>query len=165
LQKLEEAAKIDPDNVGALMLTGIMYEQNKDYPGARKAYESVLRINPAFAPAANNLAYIYSEYLNEPDKALRLARSARENAPEDANVADTLGWVLYKMGNYQWALDLLRESAAKMPNNAEVQFHLGMTHYQLGNSNEAKSALNRALELDAKLRRAEEAKKALAELP
>jgi len=150
--------------MGAVMLSGILHEQGGNFQAAQKAYEAVLELNPGFVPAANNLAYIYSEYLNNAERAFILAKAAREKAPEDANVADTLGWIIYKMGNYQWALTYLQESAAKMPDSAEVQFHLGMANYQLGNSEEAKRALTRALSIDPGLKGAEDARKALAEI-
>ncbi len=123
-----------------------------------------MALNPGFAPAANNLAYIYCEYLGDTEKALRLAKTAREGAPDNPNIADTLGWALYKQSNYEWALTYLKESAAKLPDNAEVLFHLGMTQYQLGNYDEAKQTLGRALEKGGEFKGAAEAKRALAEM-
>ena len=98
------------------------------------------------------------------EKALSLAKTAKNGAPEDPNIADTLGWILYKEGNYDWALTSLKESAAKIPDNAEVQYHLGMTQYQLGNLDEAKQALDLALKSGKEFKGAPEAKKALAEI-
>ena len=146
LVKLDEGIKMDPKNIGALMLSGILHQQEGDIPKAREAYEAVVALNPGFAPVANNLAYIYCEYLGDTDKALKLATTAREGAPDNPTIADTLGWILYKQSHFEWALAYLRESAAKLPDNPEVLFHLGMTQYQLGNYDEAKQALDRALQ-------------------
>ena len=110
---MDEVIKIDPKNIGALMLSGILHQQSGDIPEAREAYEAVVALNPGFAPAANNLAYIYCEYLGDTDKALRLAKTARDVAPDNPNIADTLGWALYKRSNYEWALTYLQESARK----------------------------------------------------
>ncbi|MFZ2446308.1 MAG: tetratricopeptide repeat protein [Syntrophobacteraceae bacterium] len=162
--KLEEATKRDPKNIATLMLAGVFHEQRNNIPKAREAYEAVLSINPGFAAAANNLAYIYCEYTGDAEKAVKLARTAKDGAPNDPNIADTLGWALYKNGNFDWALTYLQESAAKIPENAEVQFHLGMTQYQLGNMEEAKKALTRALEIKPDFRGAPEAQKILIEL-
>ena len=101
---MDEVIKIDPKNIGALMLSGILYQQSGDIPKAREAYEAVVALSPGFAPAANNLAYIYCEYLGDTDKALKLASTARDVAPDNPNIADTLGWTLYKRSNYEWAL-------------------------------------------------------------
>ena len=48
----------------------------------------VLALNPRFAPAANNLAWILSEHGGDKDKALTLAQTAKEQAPEDPRVSD-----------------------------------------------------------------------------
>ena len=87
----------------------------EDIPKAREAYEAVVALNPGFAPAANNLAYIYCEYMGDTEKALRLAKTAREGAPDNPNIADTLGWVLYKRSNYEWALTYLRRAPQSCP--------------------------------------------------
>jgi tetratricopeptide (TPR) repeat protein len=163
--RLDEVIKLDSRNVGALMLSGIIYQQRNDINKAREAYEAALAINPSFVSAANNLAYIYSEYLGETDKALKLAKAAKDGAPEDPNISDTLGWALYKRGNYDWALTYLQESASKLPDNTEVQFHLGMTYYQLGNLGSAKEALTKALASGTEFRGAADAKRVLSEIP
>ena len=105
---------------------------------------SFSRSTPNFVPALNNLAYLYTERLNDLDKAYDLARKARELQRQDASVADTLGWVLYKRGDYQQALPILQESAEKAPDNPEIQFHLGMTAYMMGQTDLAKVALRKA---------------------
>ena len=48
--------------------------------------------------ALNNLAVLYSDDLGQLDKAYDLAKKAREVAPNDPHIADTLGWILYKEG-------------------------------------------------------------------
>jgi uncharacterized protein HemY len=83
-------------------------------------------MNPRLVVAANNLAWIYSEHGGDPEKALQLAQTAKQEAPEDPRVSDTLGWILYKRGVYQRALALLKDSASKLPDNPQVQYHLGM---------------------------------------
>ena len=118
----------------------------KDFPKARDAYEKLLSINPNFVPALNNLAYLYTERLNDLDKAYELARKARDLQGEDAAIGDTFGWVLYKRGDYQQALTILQESAEKAADNPEIQFHLGMTAYMMGQTDLAKVALKKAAE-------------------
>ncbi len=143
--KLEAALKANPDNVPLLMLAGMISQQRGDHQRAQQAYEKILAINPGFAPAANNLAWIYSEIQGDQDKAFRLAQKAGEGGPDDPQIADTLGWILYKKGNYEWALSYLKESAAKLSSNAEVQFHLGMTQFKPGDAPAARQALERGL--------------------
>jgi Flp pilus assembly protein TadD len=164
LTRLGEALKARPNDTAALMLTGVIYEQKGDIPKARDAYEKVLAIEPRAAAAANNLAWIYSEHGGDKDKALQLAQMAKEVAPDDPRVSDTLGWILYKRGIYQNALSLLKESAAKLGDNPQVQYHLGMVYAQLGDQANARKALNAALGSPADFQGKDEARKTLAAL-
>ncbi len=146
------------------MLSGIVYELKGDVPNARSAYEKALALNPRFAAAANNLAWIYSEYGGDKDKALQLAQTAKEQAPEDPRISDTLGWILYKRGVYQRALALLKESAQKLPNNAQVQYHVGMAYQQVGDPENARKALDFAINSPETFQGKDEARKTRATL-
>jgi tetratricopeptide (TPR) repeat protein len=131
-------------NASALLTLALLYERMENFPQARDAYEKVLSINPKLIPALNNLAYLDAERLNDLDKAYELARRARDLQGDNPAIADTLGWVLYKRGDYQQALTILQDSAEKLPDNPEIQFHLGMTAYAMGQTDIAKIALKKA---------------------
>jgi tetratricopeptide (TPR) repeat protein len=134
------------NDVMALMQVGIIQDSLNNYPAARDAYEKVVAASPNYSPALNNLAYLYSERFNDLDKAYQMADKARQLLPVDPSTADTLGWVLYRRGEYNRAVGLLEESASKLPDEAEVQFHLGMTQYMLGNEGAARLALQKAVQ-------------------
>jgi Flp pilus assembly protein TadD len=146
------------------MLAGVVYESKGDLEKAQAAYEKVLAINPRFAPAANNLAWIYSEHGGDKDKALALAQVAKEELPDDPRVSDTLGWILYRRGVYQQALSMLQDSASKMAGNPQVQYHLGMAYAQLGNTEKARKALTAAVNSPAAFQGKDDAAKTLAGL-
>jgi tetratricopeptide (TPR) repeat protein len=145
LRRMEAKLSAKPDDRSALLGTAIVYEKMKTFPKARDAYEKLLAGSPDFVPALNNLAIVYAERLNQPDKAYELARKARTLVPENPAVADTLGWILYKRGDYQQALPLFEESLVKLQDNPEVQFHLGMARYMMGQTEAAKTDLQKAL--------------------
>ncbi|MGH7953032.1 MAG: tetratricopeptide repeat protein, partial [Limisphaerales bacterium] len=149
LAELDAATEQNPTNISVLMLTGIIHNQEKDYQGAADAYESLLKINPKFSPALNNLAYIYSEHLDQPDKAYALAQQARQLRPDDPSTADTLGWVLFKKGRYPLAISLLQGSADQLPDQPEVHFHLGMAHYMMDDETPARAEFETALKSKA----------------
>jgi tetratricopeptide (TPR) repeat protein len=129
-----------PGNVRALMLQALIYDKTKDFTKARDAYEKVLAAKPDSLSAMNNLAYLYADRLNQPDKALELARNARELQPTDAIVADTLGWILYQRADYVQALALFQESTGKFPDRPEFQLHLGLANYMMGRTEAARTA-------------------------
>jgi tetratricopeptide (TPR) repeat protein len=166
LVELTEARRVSPGNPVVLTLAGVMYERKGDIPKARDAYEKAVALHPRFAAAANNLAWLYMVHGGDADKerALQLAQTAKEVAPENPRISDTLGWILHQRGVYRNALSLLQESAAKLPADPEVQYHLGMTHYKLGNREAAREALGRALKLRDQFHGADDARRTLAAL-
>jgi tetratricopeptide (TPR) repeat protein len=130
--------------VSALMQLAMIHEQLKQFTAARDAYEKTLSVQSTYAPALNNLAVLYAEQLGELDTAYDLARKAREFVPNQPDIADTLGWVLFKKGDYRNAARLLRESADQLSENPQTQFHLGMALYMLGEEGPARLAFEKA---------------------
>ena len=97
------------------------------------------------------------------NKAYDLARKAHDLQPQDASAGDTLGWVLYRRGDYQQALSILQESA-QAGENSVIQFHLGMTAYMMGQTELAKTALRKAVNSADDFEGREEARRRLASL-
>lgn len=145
VETLNTVVSRSTNNVAALLQLGMVHHQLANYKAARDAYEKLLVVDSRFFPALNNLASLYSEQFNELERAYTLATSARELRRDDPIAGDTLGWILYKRGDYRRALPLLQESADKLPKSSEIQFHLGMTQYMLGNEVASRAAFERAL--------------------
>ena len=164
LTGIEQALAEKPDDVRALVLSGMLLEEKGEYENALARYERILELEPRFAQAANNAAYIYAERLGEVDKAFELAKRARELAPKDGAIADTLGWIAYRRGEYPWALTLIQEAAESHAENPEVLYHLGLVQLAMGREAAAGEALARALEHDEGRLAAADQARALAEL-
>ncbi len=167
-QKLPEASKQleafmakSPENAGALMTLALVYAQMKDYAKAREAYERLLVLKPDNAVAANNLAYIYADELKQLDKAQDWASKAHSADPNNPAITDTLGWILYRAGDYRQAQNLLKEAADKMRNEPEVQYHLAMASYMMGDTKTALTGFEAAALAPQDFSGKEEAKKRL----
>jgi tetratricopeptide (TPR) repeat protein len=128
------------------MQLGRIHEGLDHFDAAREAYEKVLKITPAFAPALNQLAMLYSSRPETLEMGYALAEKARETNPRGSRTADILGWISYKKGDYRKALPLLQESAAMLPESPEVQYHLGMAQYMLGQEESATRTLQHAVD-------------------
>lgn len=137
----------NPNYIQGHMALGTLLELSGDKPGSKVAYQKALALNPNFAPAANNLAWYYSQE-KEPDlgEALRLALLAKEQLPDDPNVADTLGWVHYKRGATKLAMTQLTFAVDKLPNNPTVHYHLALTLHKDGQTKQAKKLLHELLQ-------------------
>lgn len=130
---------------GAFMQLAMVHEAIGKIEPAREAYEKALATDSRFVPALNNLAALYNEKLNQPEKAYTLGRQARDRAPGDPIIADTLGWIHFRRGQYDSALPLLQASAEAMPGEPEILYHLAMTHYQLGQEEAARQVFQRVV--------------------
>jgi tetratricopeptide (TPR) repeat protein len=144
LAELERAVQKAPDNVGALTLIGMLRSEMGKPAEARVAYEKALKIQPESPLVLNNLSYLLAEKLGDLAGAHELALRARRAHPRSAIIADTLGWIEYRRGNYPEAVRLLIDAAEDLGENAEVQYHLGMAHYMMGHEESALTALRQA---------------------
>jgi len=154
----------DPREIRASMLLGMIHEGRREYDKAQSRYETILKLNPKFAPAANNLAWIMVEQGGNLDIALSYAQTAREQKPDDPNIADTLGWIYYKKNVYVLAVNLLKEAAEQLPNDPVIQFHYGMAQHKNGDAAGAKKSLQISLKLNQNFPGSEEARKTLSGL-
>jgi tetratricopeptide (TPR) repeat protein len=149
-------------SIPILMQLAAIHEQQKDYSAARDAYEKLLTVAPNFTPALNNLAVTYSEHLGKLDTAYDIAKKALEIAPNEPHMGDTLGWILFKRGEYDNALKPLQAAAAALPDNPEVEFHLGVTEYMVGDEAAARVALQKAADTGTEFPGKDEARQRLA---
>jgi putative PEP-CTERM system TPR-repeat lipoprotein len=146
-----------PADLGARLMLANSHLQAGDNAQAIIEYEKMLPSTNAIL--LNNLAWLYSE--KGDSRALETARKARESAPQSAEIADTLGWILVEAGKSQEALDYLRQAARELKDNPSVQYHLGVAHFNLGNEAEARVALQSALAEGKSFPEASEARRTL----
>lgn len=163
-KRLREVVEKNDKNIGAHVLLGMVINSQGKIAAANKEYRKVLTLSPKHPLAANNLASNLADGGGNLDEALKFAQIAREAAPEDPNIGDTLGWVHYKKGLVEIAYPLIADAAGKSKNNASIRYHHGMVLAKNGKKKEAAAELKAALSLDPKFHGADEAKKTLAAL-
>jgi tetratricopeptide (TPR) repeat protein len=164
IREFETIVGKNPQQLSALMILGMLHEQQKDFPRATARYEEALKVNARFAPAANNLAWILVEQRGDSERALSYAESARQVSPRDPYIADTLGWVYYHKKMYAKSVSLLKEAVDRLPEHPAIHYHYGMAQYANNNSVEAKKSLAKFLTLNPDNPDAPKAKEVLASL-
>lgn len=165
-----------PDNATAYTIIGMLYDARKDYNAAVENYRKALAHDPNSIIAANNLAWLYAVYgLGNLDEAVRLAQGVVQQNPQVAGFVDTLGWVYYKKGLNDVAVEQLRKAVsiddaaatrAKVSPSPTYRYHLAMALKAKGDTEGAKRELGVALRLADKVPFPDvvEARKALATL-
>jgi len=146
LKQLDKLITKAPTNATAYTTKGMIFENQGKTKEAKEVYAQALRLNPKDAASANNLAYIYAEEGTDLQAGLGYAQMARKVQPDSPNVADTLGWIYYKLGNHSLARDQFLFAVSKDATEPVFQFHLGLAYKATGKTLEAQNALKRALD-------------------
>lgn len=157
-----------PDDAATYTLIGMLEDSRGNHDAAIENYRKALEVDPNAAIAANNLAWAYAAYSKgNLDEAVSLARDVVRRYPDEPSFSDTLGWVYYKKGLHDPAVEQLQKVVAREGESASYHFHLGMALASKGDKAGARRELEQALRLGEKQQGfadAEEARRALATL-
>ncbi len=145
---LEEAIDKDPKNISLIYSLGALYERMGNVAMSIKTMRRVLEIDPNNYSALNFIGYSLADLNEDLDEAERLVRRALLLDPGSGAVMDSLGWVLFRKGDYQQALEYLKRANDMSPQEAIIIMHLGDTYLKLGNRKEALKHYRRALHTD-----------------
>jgi Flp pilus assembly protein TadD len=144
LKALDILTTKNPSNSGAYTIKGMIFQKQEKIEDAKQNYALALKVDSNNETAGNNLAFLLAEQNQDLTTALGYAQMARRKQPENPAIADTLGWVYYKMGNYVLARNQLLFAAAKDPAKPQFQYHLGMIYKGNKQTEEARAALTKA---------------------
>ncbi len=144
---LDEWLTTNPNdaNVRIVKATADLEEGKTDTAVAN--YEKVLESAPESIVALNNLAWLYSE--RDDPRALEYAKRAHELAPSRAEISDTYGWILFRAGKTEQALELLQRAIAVDAKNADIRFHLASALAATGDKQQALEHLDAILSDDS----------------
>lgn len=113
-QALSAARRVAPEDMDALVLSGVAARMAKKMKPAEDYFVAALRLSPSNAAVINQLALLLVEQPDE-DKRKRAVEFAQINAMLQPNSAEsniTLAWVLYQIGNSREAEAALRKGLA-----------------------------------------------------
>lgn len=72
---------------------------------------------------------------------------AVELRPDDGYIVDSLGWVLYRLRDFNGAVERLERAVELRPQDPTINDHLGDAYWRVGRRNEARFQWMRALAL------------------
>jgi len=87
--------------------------------------KELLKTNPEHVEALNFIGYSYAEMGTNLDEAETYVTKALEISPNKGYIIDSLGWIYYKKGKLEKALELLLKAARLTSNDPEVMEHIG----------------------------------------
>lgn len=156
-----------PDNFAMNLTQAGLYEEKGEADNAIAVYEKLLVDRPNSEIVVNNLASLIAEGAQDEESLQRAyALAKRFRNTKVPFFKDTLGWIHYRLGEYELATPLIREAAEALPNMAIIRYHLGLAYKAENNFSEAEKELVAALKLAERqnFAQVEETKQALKEV-
>ncbi len=96
----------------------------------------LIEIDPENPHAYNALGYTLADKTDRLAEAQELIEKALALLPGDPFILDSLGWVHYRRGDLEVALEFLQLAMEQQP-DAEIAAHLGEVLWKLGQKDEA----------------------------
>lgn len=127
---------------------GICFERAGLWDDAEADFLKALELEPDQPLVLNYLGYSWVEQRRNLDKAKAMIRLAVEQRPDDGYITDSLGWVLYRMGDFEGAVEWLEKAVSLAPHDPVINDHLGDALWKVGRRHEARFQWRRARGLD-----------------
>ena len=136
---------------GMLVELGELLEATGRADEAQQQYAVVRATQQLFAAAGQDvdveLALFEADH-GDPRLAVELAKKAHDTRPDSIVVQDAYAWALHAAGQDREALPLARAAARTGLRSAGFAYHLGVVEAAAGDRAAARTALERALELN-----------------
>jgi tetratricopeptide (TPR) repeat protein len=136
---------LQPRNDKYHFTLGALYDEDKQKQLGVEEMHQAISINPSNAPALNYLGYSYAESGTHLEEAERLIKRALIIEPEDGFYVDSLGWVYYRRGEYQKAVDQLERAVNLTGSDPTITEHLGDAYAKVGKGRDAQHQYEDAL--------------------
>jgi tetratricopeptide (TPR) repeat protein len=135
LNKAEGLTTKKEDRVYLLFMRGELAERQKHYEPAEQFFRQVLDQDPENHMTLNYLGYMLADKGEKGvrlPEALRLVKKAVELEPMNGAYLDSLGWVYFKLGQYELAEENLRQAVQRDQTDPTVHDHLGDLYEKTG---------------------------------
>jgi len=127
---------------------GSCYERLGQWDKAEADMKKALELDPDQPDVLNYLGYSWLSMNRNITEARKMIEEAYDARPEDAHIIDSMGFALYRSGDFVSAEEYFEQALERTPNDPTVNDHLGDTYWQLGRKTEARYQWQRALEDD-----------------
>lgn len=146
LAVLDESLEVFEGDPALRYARAMLHERAGRLDEALADLQLILDEEPDSHQALNAYGYALLVRRDQPAQALPYLERAFELAPESAAVLDSLGWLRFRMGEPELALELLQK-AWERQRMAEIAAHLGEVLWTLGRKAEAREIWRAGLRL------------------
>jgi len=147
-QKAIETVNGDDSNLWPIYYSmAVSYDKLNQKIKAEQNLQKALSLSNQNPDILNYLGYSWIEQGRNIDQAVKMILDAYDKYPYEGHIIDSMGWVYFRLGMYQKAVEFLEQAAAINPGNAVINDHLGDAYWFAGRKNEAVFQWNHALDL------------------
>jgi tetratricopeptide (TPR) repeat protein len=133
-----KALESDPESVDLLYARAMLADKMGNFNLFEKDLRTILEINPKDIEALNALGFGLADKTERYQEAQVLIKQALELRPNAYHILDSMGWVLYRLGQYDQALEYLNKAKA-IQDDAEVNAHLVEVLWAKGSKADSKA--------------------------
>jgi tetratricopeptide (TPR) repeat protein len=134
-----------PENGDLLYARGLIAAQLDLIEIHEQDMRKLLAKDPENAQALNALGYTLADSTDRYQEAHELIQQALAIRPEDPFILDSMGWVQYRLGNHDLAIEYLERALTKRQ-DAEIAAHLGEVLWVTGQKARAQEVWEQALQ-------------------
>ena len=145
---LVQASTATPDDADLIYDQAMVAEKLNRMDEMERLLRRLIAMKPDNQNAYNALGYSLADRKVRLDEARALIQKAVQLAPEDPFIADSLGWVEFRLGNTQEASRIL-EAAYKQRPDPEIGAHLGEVLWTSGQRDRALVVWKESVRADA----------------
>jgi tetratricopeptide (TPR) repeat protein len=160
-QLLMDGLALYDDHTSLRYAQALLYEEQGKMRRAVTVLEDLVDDSPDDAALLNALGYLLTDQFDRHDEARGYIQKALAMDPDNAAIIDSMGWVLFRLGEYQAALDYL-ERAYRLEDDPEIAAHLVDVRWALGEREAALELLRSTLEKNPDSRHLREVSERLA---
>ena len=142
----EKAANRGSPHLSACYNLGRLKQMENDHKGAIALYRAIVKQQPGFGSAWNNLGVAYRE-IGEPDEAISCFRRAVAFTPDMAEAWNNLGVAQDEFQLIENASTSYQKAIEIAPDYVSAHFNLGVTLQKLGRFRQAEDHYNKVLEI------------------
>ncbi|MFP6904038.1 MAG: tetratricopeptide repeat protein, partial [Verrucomicrobiota bacterium] len=153
-----------PDNLAIAIRLSNFHQAQGNLQEAIHLLETFVEAHPDNSIAINNLVYLLADQGQDLDHAQRLAQQLMEAHPNNPLFADTIGWVHIQRKAFNEAIPPLEMALRGVPHNPVVLYHLALAYHGSGREDQARTCLERSINLGVAYKELEQAKALLRHL-
>ncbi len=139
--------EITGGNWTILYSRGISLERSRQWDRAEQDFLKALELEPDQPFVLNYLGYSWVEQGKNLAQARDMLERAVAQRQDDGYIVDSMGWALYKLGEFTDAVVYLERAVALHPQDPVINDHLGDAYWRVGRRDEARIQWRRALGL------------------